>query len=47
MLQKWNKLTTYNCYSEEFEDNGEDVMVWTDASPRCLDQDTPKEGGIS
>ena len=21
---------TYKCYSEEFEDSGEDVMVWTD-----------------
>ena len=31
MLQKWNIPMTYKCYSEEFEDSGEDVMVWTDA----------------
>ena len=31
MLWKWNTPMTYNCYSEEFKDNGEDVMVWTDA----------------
>ena len=47
MLWKWNKPTIYNCHSEEFEDHREDVMVWADASPRYLDQDTPIEDAIS
>ena len=34
--------TTYNCYNEEFEDNGEDIMVWTDAV--TSDSTPPKIG---